>query len=334
MQGLHHHHQQLVALLSAALPKDNDPSTSSAKPSSSANNAAATSSISEEEEASRVAAITSLHRAILYPPNSILVTHSASFLVQGFSQLLTDRSYLVRQSAATAYGALCSVLCSVPLASNGRQNHVILGSLVDRFMGWALPLLINIGNATAELALEALREFLSVGDVGAVERYALPVLKACQELLEDERTSLALLHRLLAVLTIISLKFSRCFQPHFIDIVDLLLGWAMVPDLAESDRNVIMDSFLQFQKHWANNMQFSLGLLSKFLGDMDVLLQDGNPGTPQQFQRLLALLSCFSTVLKSVASGLLEMNMLGQISEPLCKMVPLLLGCFSQIGRK
>lgn len=334
MQGLHHHHQQLVALLSAALPKDNDPSTSSAKPSSSANNAAATSSISEEEEASRVAAITSLHRAILYPPNSILVTHSASFLVQGFSQLLTDRSYLVRQSAATAYGALCSVLCSVPLASNGRQNHVILGSLVDRFMGWALPLLINIGNVTAELALEALREFLSVGDVGAVERYALPVLKACQELLEDERTSLALLHRLLAVLTIISLKFSRCFQPHFIDIVDLLLGWAMVPDLAESDRNVIMDSFLQFQKHWANNMQFSLGLLSKFLGDMDVLLQDGNPGTPQQFQRLLALLSCFSTVLKSVASGLLEMNMLGQISEPLCKMVPLLLGCFSQIGRK
>ncbi|KAL3515228.1 hypothetical protein ACH5RR_022130 [Cinchona calisaya] len=335
MQGLHHHQQQLAALLSAALPKDNDLSTSSsATPSSSANAANATSSISEEDESSRVAAINSLHRAILYPPNSILVTHSASFLAQGFSQLLTDKSYLVQQSAATAYGALCSVLCSVPLASNGRQNHVILGGLVDRFMGWALPLLINIENGTAELALEGLREFLSVGDVAAVERYALPVLKACQELLEDERTSLALLHRLLAVLTIISLNFFRCFQPHFVDIVDLLLGWAMVPDLAESDRRVIMDSFLQFQKHWVNNMQFSLGLLSKFLGDMDVLLQDGNPGTLQQFQRLLALLSCFSTVLQSVASGLLEMNMLGQISEPLCKMVPPLLGCLSLIGRK
>ncbi|CAK9179737.1 unnamed protein product [Ilex paraguariensis] len=331
MQGLHHHHHQnqhhqLAALLAAALPKDDSTSKS---PSS-------TIATSEEDDSSRIAAITSLHRAILYPPNSLLVTHSASFLAQGFSQLLSDKSYAVRQAAATAYGALCSALCSISIASNGRQNHVILGSLVERFFGWALPLLSNVStdDGTMELALEALREFLNVGDIGATERYALPILKACQVLLEDERTSLSLLHRLLVVLTLISLKFFRCFQPHFVDIVDLLLGWAMVPDLAESDRRVIMDSFLQFQKHWVNNMQFSLGLMSKFLGDMDVLLQDGCPGTSQQFQRLLALLFCFSTVLQSTASGLLEINVLEQISAPLCKMVPLLLGCLSMVGKK
>lgn len=240
----------------------------------------------------------------------------------------------MRQSAALAYGALSSVLCSVPIASNGRQNHVLVGGLIDRFMGWALPLLTNIGNGTTELALEGLHEFLNVGDVGAIERYALPILKSCQELLEDERTSLTLLRRLLGVLKLISLKFFRCFQPHFVDIVDLLLGWAMVPDLAESDLRVIMDSFLQFQKHWVNNMQFSLGLLSKFLGDMDVLLQDGSPGNSQQFRRLLALLSCFSAVLQSVASGLLEINLLEQIIEPLCTMVPVLLRCLSLIGKK
>ncbi|CAA2970673.1 serine threonine- kinase SMG1-like [Olea europaea subsp. europaea] len=167
-----------------------------------------------------------------------------------------------------------------------------------------------------------------------LERYALPILKACQELLEDERTSMSLLNRLLGVLTLISLKFYRCFQPHFVDIVDLLLGWAMVPDIRESDRRVIIDSFLQFQKHWVNNMQFSLGLLSKFLGDLDVLLVDVSPGTPQQFKRLLALLSCFCTVLQSVASGLLEINLLEQIIEPLSKMVPVLLGCLSMVGKK
>lgn len=211
------------------------------------------------------------------------------------------RSYSVRQAAATAYGALCSVLCSILVSSNGRQNHVILSSLVDRFISWALPLLTNVntGDGTTELAVEGLREFLSVGDVAAIERYALPILKACQELLEDERTSLSLLHQLLAVLTLIYLKFFIYFQPNFVDIVDLLLGWAMIPDLAESDRRVIMDSFLQFQKHWVNSLQFSLGLLSKFLGDMDLLLQDGSHGTPQPFQRLLALLSCFCTVLQS-----------------------------------
>lgn len=242
----------------------------------------------------------------------------------------------MRQTAAIAYGALCAVVSSIPITSNGRQNHVLLGSLVDRFIGWALPLLSNVvaGDGTTEFALDSLREFLNVGDAAGIERYALPILKACQVLLEDERTSLNLLHPLLGVLTLISLKFLRSFQPHFLDIVDLLLGWALVPDLSESHRQIIMDSFLQFQKHWVGNLQFSLGLLSKFLGDMDVLLQDGGPGTPQQFRRLLALLSCFSSVLQATASGLLEMNLLEQISEPLSRMVPRLLGCLSMVGQK
>ncbi|KAL5562538.1 hypothetical protein UlMin_032285 [Ulmus minor] len=324
MQGLHHQQQQLAGLLSVALPKDDSTSSS------------ATASNSEEDDSARIAALNSLHRAILYPHNSLLLSHSATFLAQGFSQLLSDKSYAVRQAAAVAYGALCAVLCSVPITSNTRQNNVLLGSLVDRFIGWALPLLSNVitGDGSAELALGSLREFLNVGDVSAIERFALPILKACQVLLEDERTSLSLLHQLLGVLTLISLKFSRSFQPHFLDIVDLLLGWALVPDLSDSDRHIIMDSFLQFQKHWVGNLQFSLGLLSKFLGDMDALLQDGSPGTPQQFRRLRALLSCFSSVLQSTASGLLEINLLEQISEPLSRMVPWLLGCLSMVGQK
>ncbi|KAL9174074.1 hypothetical protein ABFS82_02G028800 [Erythranthe guttata] len=333
MQGLHHQQQHLAALLTAALPKD-DVSKASATSSSPSSAASVSPPPSEEDESSRLAAITSLHRAILYPHNSLLVIHSASFLAQGLSQLLTDKLYSVRHAAAKTYGALCSVLCSLSVASNGRQNHVILGSLIDRFVGWSLPSLRNIGNGSSELALESLHEFLSVGEVGAVERYALPILKSCQELLEDERTSVSLLPKLLGVLKLISLKFFRCFQPHFMDIVDLLLGWAMVPDIVESDKLVIMDSFLQFQKHWVNNMQFSLGLLSKFLGDMDLLLQDGSPGTPQLFKRLLALLSCFCSVLQSLASGLLEINFLEQIGETLSQMVPVLVRCLSVVGKK
>ncbi|GAV75069.1 PI3_PI4_kinase domain-containing protein/FATC domain-containing protein [Cephalotus follicularis] len=342
MQGLHHQQQQqqqqqqqLAALLSVALPKDDSISISTST-STSSTTTPTTSSNSEDDDSARLAALNSLHRAILYPPNLVLVTHSASFLSQGFSKLLSDKSYSVRQSAATAYGALCAVVCSIPLGTNGRQNHVMLGSLVDRFISWALPLLSNVGagDRTTELALEGLREFLSVGDLGGIERYAATILKSCQELLEDERTSLSLLNRLLGLLTLISLKFYRTFQPHFLDIVDLLLGWALVPDLAESDRCVIMDSFLQFQKHWVGHLQFSLGLLSKFLGDMDVLLQDESNGTPQQFRRSLALLSCFCTVLQSTASGLLELNILEQISEPLSNMLPRLLGCLSMVGRK
>ncbi|TKY67498.1 Serine/threonine-protein kinase SMG1 [Spatholobus suberectus] len=307
MQGLHQH-QHFAALVSAALPKDD----------------------SDDDASPRLAAIHSLHRAILHPHNSLLLSHSATFLAQAFSQLLSDKCYEVRQAAVTAYGALCAVVASIPVASDGRQNHLML---VDRFFGWALP---SLSTAVAvdgakELALEGLREFLNVG---GTDRYALPILKACQVLLEDERTSLALLHRLIGVITLISLKFLRCFQPHFPDIVDLLLGWALVPDLAQSDRRVILDSFLQFQKHWVGSLPMSLRLLTKFLGDMEVLLHDGTPGTLPQFRRLLALVSCFSTILQSTASGLLEMNLLEQICEPLNALLPRLLRCLSMIGQK
>ncbi|KAK4401593.1 Serine/threonine-protein kinase SMG1 [Sesamum angolense] len=338
MQGLHHHQQQLAALLTAALPKDD--SSKAAAASSSSSSAASVSPPSEEDESSRLAAITTLHRTILYPPNSLLVTHSASFLAQGFSQLLTDKTKQFDRELARDLKEMttrASKIFNLERRDKPQMEGrtiLYLAVLVDRFIGWSLPSLRNISNETSEIALESLREFLNVGEVGAVERYALPILKACQELLEDERTSMSLLPSLLGVLTLISLKFFRCFQPHFMDIVDLLLGWALVPDIVESDKHVIMDSFLQFQKHWVNNMQFSLGLLSKFLGDMDVLLQDGSPGTPQQFKRLLALLSCFCTVLQSVASGLLEINFLEQIREPLSQMVPVLLGCLSMVGKK
>ena len=85
MQGLHHQQQQLAALISVALPKD-DSTTSSSSAAS-----AAASTDGDGDDSARLAAINSLHRAILYPPNSLLVTHSATFLAQGFSQLLSDK---------------------------------------------------------------------------------------------------------------------------------------------------------------------------------------------------------------------------------------------------
>ncbi|EPS70294.1 hypothetical protein M569_04464, partial [Genlisea aurea] len=320
---------QFAALLTAALPKEN----SSKATTSASSTASSTSHSSEEDESARLSAIASLHRNIIYPSNAVVVSHAASFLSQGFSQLINDKFFSVRHAAARAYGALCSVLCILLSAPNGRHNHGMLGSLVDGFIGWSLPSLRNINNGISELALESLHEFLGIGE-GAVERYALPILKACQELLEDEKMSLSSMPRILGVLTLISLKFFRCFQPHFKDIVDTLLGWALIPDSKESDKHAIMDSFLQFQKHWVNNLEFSLGLLSKFLDDMDLLLHDGSDGSPQQFKRLLSLLLCFCTVLQSVASGLLEINFLERIREPLTQILPKLLRCLSMVGTK
>lgn len=243
------------------------------------------------------------------------------------------RSYDVRQASVSAYGALCAIVCSIPIEFIGRQNLLML---VDSFIDWALPLIrdVSVQDGSTVLALESVREFLSVGDVHVIDRYALPILDACKSLLEDERTSIPLLNQALGVLFLISSKFFILFHPHFLDIVDMLLGWALLQDQPDSDRQIVLDSFLQFQKHWVGNLDFSVGLLSKFLGDVDVLLCDGSEGTPEQFYRLLALLSCFLAILRSTASGLLENNLLYKMDEPLSQMIPRLLGFLSTMGQR
>lgn len=95
-----------------------------------------------------------------------------------------------------------------------------------------------------------------------------------------------------------------------------------------------MNFLVQFQKLWVGNLQFSLNLLTKFLGDMEVLAQDATPGTLQQLRRLLALVSCFVTVLQATATGVLEMNLLEHIIEPLQEMLQRLLTCLLMVTKK
>ncbi|KAG0475893.1 hypothetical protein HPP92_012734 [Vanilla planifolia] len=336
---VHQLQQQLAALLSAALPQSisnatNDVHAADAPPSPSLTEAAA-SGIGINDSA-RIAALESCRRTVLYPPNALLLPHCAHFLSQGFTQLLADKSYGVRHAAAVAYGSLCAILVSAAFSSNALSNHVLAGSLVDRFLAWALPSFhdFSIRNNSAELALDSLQEFLSAGNAVSVERYVPSILKASQELLEDERTSFSLFNQLLSLLTLISSKFVHCFQPHFFDIVDLLLGWTFMPDLPDPERSLITDSFFQFQKHWLSNLQFSLSLLSKLLGDAEVLMNDVSIETTPQLRRSISLFSCFSTILQSTASGVLEMNLLDHVSEPLENLTPMLLRCILVFGKK
>uniref|UniRef100_A0A6V7QXE6 HEAT repeat-containing protein 1 n=1 Tax=Ananas comosus var. bracteatus TaxID=296719 RepID=A0A6V7QXE6_ANACO len=340
----HHLHQQLAALVSAALPSQK-PNTTTTTAATAANPSSSSASSAEaspaerknkfggggrDDDAERAAALDSLHRAIIYPPNSFLLPHSAPFLSQALSQLLSDnKPFHFVQVVCRA--ARCRHRLRIPVRRPAELRPALSArGLPDRFLSWALPLLrdANADASSVESALEGLTVLLDVADAGPAERLVPPALKACQELLEDDRTSLSLLRRLLGLLTLMAVKFGSCFRPHFVDTVDLLLGWAFVPNLSESDRRVIMDSFTQFRQHWFGNLQFSVGLLAKFLGDMDVLIHDAGLEAGRSLDRSLALFSCFFTVLQVTASAALEMNMIERMAAPLLDMAPRLLGAF------
>ncbi|XP_078430572.1 uncharacterized protein LOC144702411 [Wolffia australiana] len=311
---------QLAALLSSAL----------SQPGSSSVDADSGSDQTEKGgDSERILAIDSLQRAILYPPNALVVAHSATFLSQGLARLLSDRSSPVRRSAAVTYGSLAAVCCAFAISSNG--------GITDVFVAWALPLVRRFGtqNGPIELAFLGLQQFLDAGVTNGAGRYVLQILKSFQDVLEDERTPFGILCRVLGLLTLIASKYEQYFQPHFVDIIDLLLGWALVPDLSEMDRKMLTDSFLQFKNHWIRNLHFSISLLLKFLGDMEVLVHDNaNLENSQLSGRLIALFCCFSAVIRATASAALEDNLNTHICRPLEAMVPRLLDCLLVIGKK
>lgn len=100
MQSLQHQQQQLAALVSAAQDKSSN-TTQQPTQSQSQSQSESDNNINNQQDhhvdfySNRIGAITSLHRAILFPPNSLLVHHSASFLFQAFSKLLSDKYTLL-----------------------------------------------------------------------------------------------------------------------------------------------------------------------------------------------------------------------------------------------
>ncbi|KAL2631959.1 hypothetical protein R1flu_016645 [Riccia fluitans] len=250
------------------------------------------------------------------------------------------RVHAIRRSAAVeGYGSIAAGFSTAPAgrgAAAPSDNRNRMGGNAQEFMGWALPQLAkaNLDTDAAVVALTALQEFLNIGDSAALERFAPTIFKACQSLLEDEGTSVTLLRPLLGVLVVLGYKFSWVVQPHFVDMVDLLLGWALESEVNEVDCRVITDSFVQFQKLWVGSLPFSMNLLLKFLGDMEVLAQDATPATPQQLKRLLALASCFVTVSQATTSGVLEADKAELITEPALEMLPRLMTCLDRAGRK
>lgn len=96
MQGhLHQLQQQLTSLLAAAAAAAAQPQTPNDAVSSQSALEVAASGRGIDDSA-RIAAIESLRRAVLYPPNALLLPHCAHFLSQGFSQLLSDKLPLLR----------------------------------------------------------------------------------------------------------------------------------------------------------------------------------------------------------------------------------------------
>ena len=192
---------------------------------------------------------------------------------------------------------------------------------VEHLFSWTLPILTDPASdvSTTLRALTAVATFIeSESAVSPLEPFIASAVQACQGLLEDEATSAVLLPPLLSILRSASHRFPRFFNPHFEEIVDLLLGWAMEPSISATDRRLLTRCLSNFNPQWLRTRDFTHNVLSKLLGDIEseakrclglraghsqsgASVQLGRDSTSAHAiskERLLSLTLCFSAVLE------------------------------------
>lgn len=72
------------------------------------------------------------------------------------------------------------------------------------------------------------------------------------------------------VINIFSRNYPKAFEPHFTDIVDIVVGWHLETDQAPVLKKYCSETLQGFHQFWAMDAEFTVNLLGQFLEDITV----------------------------------------------------------------
>jgi hypothetical protein len=186
--------------------------------------------------------------------------------------------------------ALNSMLKDENETISNRSAHLLarIGASLDGdawpFFAWLLRVLDNfekksaysqsLDQGTACRHLSIISNTLRLSGSSALEPFASRITARLQCVLESLQS-----HQLVApiveVLQTIGTRFPSVFSPVFKDVVDLMLGWSLDPNIPAPSRLQISSSFSEFRQLWIENIVFTESLLNKFVMDIEGLCYQG-----------------------------------------------------------
>ncbi|XP_053681891.1 serine/threonine-protein kinase Smg1 [Sabethes cyaneus] len=105
------------------------------------------------------------------------------------------------------------------------------------------------------------------------------------------------------VIVDICAKYPRCFQTHFTDIVDIVVGWHLETDQIPEVKNHCSKVLHSFKNFWNEDLEFTLNLLGQFVEDIESCCSElESSGSGDLFLSsaisFSSLLDAFNTVIK------------------------------------
>lgn len=236
---------------------------------------------------------TKLQDAIMLPDNTHYIRRAYEILVDSLLDVMYDGP-----SQETKEGA-AAVL--------GRIGYV-MGPDFRKHMDWISSIYGLHNTSIKHLLILSLSETYQLDfQTPHLAEFAEMSLDKLQSIIESTDSSDVFIAAINAVI-IISNSYPENFANHFVDTVDILVGWHVDNAQPKKIKDFALESMLKLSRHWQADVGFSVNLLNQFVEDMvtysnDLELDKDDPASYEDcLQKITAFLNVFNTVVKSLGS--------------------------------
>lgn len=152
--------------------------------------------------------------------------------------------------------------------------------------------------------MKALKKTILLDDKGDMKESANRLMDMLKDYLETADTVDAFI-AITDVIIEICAKYPKCFQAHFTDIVDIVVGWHLETDQIPEVKSHCSKVLQSFKNFWNEDLDFTLSLLGQFVEDIEACymeLENLNCDNSDQFTSSIvsysSLVDAFNTVVK------------------------------------
>ncbi|KAI5633295.1 serine/threonine-protein kinase smg-1 domain-containing protein [Phthorimaea operculella] len=240
-----------------------------------------------------------LQDAVMMPENARYIRRSYDILVESLLDVLYDApGPETKESAAVVLGRI----------------GYVMGPDFRKHLDW-IAATYSVHNTSIKhlLTLSFSETFQLDYQTPNLSDFSEMTLERLQVIIEGTDSSDVFMAAINAMI-ILSNSYPDNFASHFVDTVDILVGWHVDNAQPKKIKDFALQALFKLSRHWQANVAFSVNLLNQFLEDMLAYSNDMESNKADETesnsvddckQKITSFLNVFNTVVKSLG-GLLS----------------------------
>lgn len=238
-----------------------------------------------------------LQEAVMMPENARYIRRSYDILVESLLDVLYDApGPETKESAAVVLGRI----------------GYVMGPDFRKHLEWIENTFTGHNTSIKHLLILSFSETFQLDyQTPNLTEFAKTTLDRLQVIIESTDSAEVFIAAITAMI-VMSNSYPEHFADHFVDTVDILVGWHVDNAQPKKIKDFALQSLFKLSRHWQADVGFSVNLLNQFVEDMVAYSSDldsnksdtDTESTSQEdcIQKITSFLNVFNTVVKSLGT--------------------------------